>query len=167
VSEAGVGTDVAARLGLISPGSAPIKHAERGFDVEDGLRIGAAVGPWSCILGSPHALLPHMEHLSNALTAQSHGRKILFWYTQSASGGVVFEIHENGALRRRWAEAEGEVFENVGAPVPEEEGLVDRDNHEGGPLHSEWTVLDLAAKMTGISVDEHFEMDGPVYAAAP
>jgi hypothetical protein len=168
VSEAGVGKDLAARLGLIKPGSAPIKHGEKGFDVKDGLRIGAAAdGAWSCILGSPHALMPRMEHLSTALTEQSQGRKIFFWYTQSASGGVVFEIHENGALIRRWVEAEGEVFEDVGDPIPEEEGLVDRDNHEGGPLHSEWTVLDLAAKMTGISVDEHFDMAGPVYAAAP
>ncbi|WP_141513335.1 hypothetical protein [Ramlibacter sp. WS9] len=167
VSEAGVGKDLAERLGLIKPGSAPVKHAEKGFDVEDGLRIGAADGSWSCILGSPHALLPRMEHLSNDLTGQSHGRKILFWFTQSTSGGVVFEIHENGTLLRKWVEAEGKVFEDIGDAVPEEGGLVDRDTHEGGPLHSEWTVLELAARMTGISVDEHFDMDGPVYAAAP
>lgn len=165
VSEPNVGKDVATRLGLINSNGFP--HSEKGFDVGEGLRIGTTGAPWSVILGSPDALLPHMENLSGALTELSHARKILFWYTQSASGGVIFEIHENGALRRKWVEAEGQVFEEVGEPVPEEEGLVDRENHEGGPLHSEWTVLALVEKITGIKVDDHFEMDGLVYAAAP
>lgn len=165
VSEPNVGKDVATRLGLTK--SNGFAHSEKGFDVGEGLRVGITAAPWSVILGSPDALLPHMEKLSGALTELSQARKIVFWYTQSASGGVIFEIHENGALRRKWVEAEGQVFEDVGEPVPEEEGLVERENHEGGPLHSEQTVLALAEKITGIKVDDHFEMDGLVYAAAP
>lgn len=167
ISEPGVANEVATRLGLLKPGATPSQHAEKGFDLDDGIRIGDVEGKWSVILGSPDALLPRMDNLSDALTEESHGRSILFWYTQSATGGVIFEVHEDGVLRRRWVESEGEVFADIGQTIPEEEGLVDRLNHEGGPLHSERTVIDIAEKMTGISIEQHFEMGGPVYAAAP
>lgn len=164
VSQPGVGLELAARLGLLKLKGSPLRHAEPGFDLKDGLRIGDVSGSWSVILGSPYALLPRMETLSSALTEQSRGRRVFFWYTQSSNGGVIFEIHEDGALRRKWIESEGQIVEDVGTPVPEEEGLVDRLGHEGGPLHSEWTVIALAEKMTGLTVDDHFEMQGPVYA---
>ena len=167
VSEPGVGLELASHLGLIKRGASPIKHAESGFDVKDGVRIAAVPQSWSVILGAPRALLPRMSKLSQALTDQSKGRKILFWYTQSSTGGVMFEVHEDGVLQRKWIESEGQVIEDLGAPVPEEEGLVDRANHESGPLHSEWTVIAIAERMTGITVDQHFEMQGSVYAAAP
>lgn len=167
VSEPGVGLDVATSLGLVARGISPIKHTEPGFDVGDGIRVGVNTGAWSVLLGAPDALLPHMEGLTEKLSAQSGGRKVLFWYTQSSTGGVIFEVHENGALRRKWIESEGQVFEDIGTPTPEEEGMVDRAAHEGGPLHSEWSVIALAEKMTGVTVDQHFEMNGPVYAPAP
>jgi hypothetical protein len=167
ISEPGVAYTVATRVGLLDAGSAAVEHTAQGFDMKDGVRLGVAEGQWSLILASPDALLPLMDEMSRLLTEESKGRRILLWCAQSASGGAMFEVHEDGALKRRWVEAEGQVFEDVGEPVPEEAGLVDRQNHEGGPLHSEWTLLELAAKITGIAVDQHFEMNGPVYAAAP
>ena len=163
VSEPGVAKEVAIGLGLMAATASPVGHGEVGFDLQGGgIRLGE-VGGWSVILGSPEALWPHLETLSAKLAAQSPGRKIFFWLTESASGTVFFELHENGELRRKWAEGEGTVLEDVGEPIPEEAGVVDRENHESGPLHDEWTVMEIAEKLTGLSVDQQCDLEGPLY----
>jgi hypothetical protein len=162
----GRGREVAMDLAMIGPTEKPTNHNGRGFDVADGIRL-VDHGQWSVILLSPEVFYRVAETLSPSLSGLSRGGRVVSWYTQSASAGVVFEVHEAGDVRRRWVEAEGEILEDVGTPLQEEEGLIDPEDFEGGPHHDEWSVLALVERLTNISVDTHFEMTGVVYAAAP
>ena len=162
ISEPEVGLKSAVSLGLVKEGATPLKVADPGFPTDGDVRISCAKG-WSVVMLS---MEDDALRLSDLLSTLSKGRKVFFWCTQSTAGLVWFEMHIDGALRRRWGEAEEQVMEQIGEPLPEEHGLVDMTTYESGPIHDEWSMLSLTESLTGLSQDDHFENTGPMYAAA-
>ncbi len=99
------------------------------------------------------------------LKSASYGRVVFMWLTQSTCGGIWFELWKDGKLIRKWIEVEGTVVENFGPTIPQEsEGVF-----SGTPLNEdldEWSVIELAEAVTGISVSRIFDEPFTVFFAA-
>lgn len=138
-----------------------------GLDMEGACRIGTMNTTWRVALLSSRCYRQiRSDGFSDKLRTASLGGRIFFWFTASSTGEVLFELHEDGVLCRRWAESEGQVLANLGTPLAEEAGLVEPEQ-DGGPMHDEWSMLELAERLTGISEDQHFHMLGPTWPVAP
>jgi hypothetical protein len=164
LSGTGIALHAAVQLGFITEDSVQLdeSHLRTGFDLDEAIRV-LDTPSWSCILLSPEALLPHLENISTMLSELSENRKLFFWFTTSSSGAVLFECHEDGVMTRQWIEAEGQIMVDAGTALPEEHGLIDVENHEGGAFHDGSTVLRLVERLTGITPGAHHEMTGHVY----
>lgn len=166
VSEPDVGLSVAQALGLVQQDAIPLNGEEPGFPPAGVIRVATMHG-WSIVMADTDAFLPILDELSARLSSISVGRKVFCWVSQSTAACLLFELHENGALQRKWSECEGELLEQYGTPLRQEDGLKipDDDGFSGpGPTHDEWTMLALAQALVDLTEDEHFELTGEAYA---
>jgi hypothetical protein len=151
-------------LGLIPPDSS---SSERGsYDVLSESVVGiASVSGWGVIFCDSGVFLG-LEDALGKLSEASKGRRLFFWLTQSASGGLWFEAHEDGELKRKWLEVEGEVEENEGTPLPQEpEGFFNSDEDEEGE-RDEDALFELSDAVTGVSTEEVFACSFAIYPSA-
>jgi hypothetical protein len=166
ISEPDVGLSVAQVLGLLQQEVIPLHDVEPGFPPTGVLRVATMHG-WSIIMADTGVFLQTLNELSSRLSSLSLGRKIFWWVNQSTSASLLFELHDNGALQRRWSESEGEVLEQYGSPLVQEASRDPHDSNtssDSGPTHDEWTMLALSQAITGLTEDEHFELTGNAYA---
>lgn len=167
ISEPNVGLAAAVSLGLVRGDALPITSSEdSGFPSDNIVRV-ASWRDWSAVVAGTEIFIPIEKDLSSSLASLSIGRRVFCWVTQSTAGCVLFEFHDNGKLCRKWSECEGQILEEIGAPLLEEAGLVDMSTYECGPIHDEWSMLRLAQALVGLSEDEHFELQGTSYPTNP
>jgi hypothetical protein len=106
---------------------------------------------WLVYAADINQVLEHEEKLTEKLSPLSKNTKLFMWLTQNVTGALWFEYHENGELKRKWFEIEGEVQSNIGAPLPEEvKGMFTSEEDEDGE-RDEREVIKVAEKITGIN----------------
>jgi len=88
---------------------------------------------------------------SDELLELSQNKKIFFWVTVSAVGGVWFEYYQNGELVRNLVYVEGELAEDFGDKLKEEAFL------EDGEELDESDVIELSYRVMDISSDIMFD----------
>ena len=112
-------------------------------------------GRWCVLMGSiDHILDDSCGDIAEQLSAVSEKDEVLLLTSNDTSGGLWFEYHKNGTLKRRWVCACGEVEQNEGKPlndfdaktfgtaIDEEEGAPDTD-----------VLVKIAELITGLDWD--------------
>ena len=148
---------IAKASGLIDVLALPIRSVSDQSGIFHGEIGFAEYGGWALIFADPDMILDQGGFENFASRVGS--RKLLCWLTVSASGGLWFEIHENGRLVRKWVQGDGSVEENFGDEIPGEEGNFTMDPDGGG----EWEIVDFAGEITGITCDVLFKIAFEVY----
>lgn len=153
--------EFAVAAGLLPADARRLRAAADQSDIHDG-EIGLATTQgWHVVFANSGPFLD--GKMFARVASLSQGRTIFCWLTQSASGGLWFELSRDGVVLRKWFEVDGRVEHNFGNPLPEElPGMFGAEsNQEGG---DEWDIVDLAGKITGISDEELFAMPFDVYS---
>ncbi len=120
------------------------------------------ISDWGVILCDSNIFMEREEIIENLSTA-SRERRLFFWLTQSVTGGLWFEYHENGKSKRKWLEIEGKVIENEGAPLPQEpEDFFNEDEDEEGERDEE-KIFELVDAVTGITTKDIFACTFTLY----
>lgn len=161
VSGEGDPLEIAIAAGVLHPGARKLRAVADQSEIhENEIGIASAKG-WRVLFASSGPFLD--GEVFARLVSLSQGRTIFCWLTQSASGGLWFELSKDGGVVRKWFEVDGRVEHNLGSPLHEEHpGMFGPEsNQEGG---DEWDVVALAGKITGVSEDDLFAMPFDVYA---
>lgn len=155
---------LARQLNLIGTGSTESRPAAEQSEIGDD-EFGIAVqSGWGVLFLDSGPMLDF--EMTPMLSSASIQRQVFMWLTQSTSGGLWFEFHQGGRLARKWVEVEGEVVESFGPPLDQEPpGLFPAVPDTEGE-RDEWSVLAVAAAMTGISEDQLFSMPFSVFPIA-
>lgn len=151
-------------LGLVPT---DLSSSERGsYDVLSESVVGiASISGWGVIFCDSGVFL-ELEDALGKLSEVSDGRRVFFWLTQSTSGALWFEVHEDGELKRKWLEVEGEVEENEGIPLPQEpDGFFNSDEDEEG-VRDEDALFELSDAVTGVKTEEVFACSFAIYPSA-
>lgn len=159
-----VGDDISAleigqRLGILSATAKNIGQVNGALALGDRVLGVGRSGDWVLVCG--HSGLFFGNDPAAALDEISRTGRVFMWLTQSVTGGMWFEFHQDGAMRRRWVQIEGEVMECAGEPLPEEPaGMFSESADED---RDESHVIELGERVTGISFQSILEMELEVY----
>ena len=135
-------------MALISPESVAKDQGSLSDGAEDG-RIALLEDPnWHIILGDVRAFL--VDDISDRLSAVSSRGRVFCIIAESTSGGLVFELHENGKVRRKWMEVDGVVTANLGEPLPEEPHGLFTDSRDADGERDFWKAVTVAEGVTGL-----------------
>ncbi|MGR8934273.1 MAG: DUF6928 family protein [Gammaproteobacteria bacterium] len=154
--------DAAQSLGLFNDSMKKLETAAQGFPSPAELYL-SSYNDWGVILTEPQGLIDLVHEYHKELIKLSNVRKIFIWATQSVEGAVLFELVEDGHLKRRWYESGGIIIEQIGAALIEESNIIENDRDESGPYHDEWSMLKLTSNIVGISEDDHFTLQSTGY----
>jgi hypothetical protein len=148
-------------LGLLSKDFKCVKSGVDQSLIDDEEFGIAVISGWGVIFSDVGPFLE--KEYTDYLSEISKDKKLFYWLTESASGGLWFEYFINGTLIRKWVEIEGEVAVNYGQELPEEPSGLFTSDYDEEEERDEWALFDLAEKLTGISTDIMFDGQYNVY----
>lgn len=90
------------------------------------------------------------KNFISTLTRLSKQTDIFMVLTQSITGGLWFEYHQQGELKRQWIEVEGEILSNLGEPISYESSFITKESYE----RNEWELFDMIKQVTGFDLNE-------------
>ena len=112
-------------------------------------------GRWYVLMGSiDHCLDDSLGNIGEQLSAVSEKGEALLLTSNDTSGGLWFEYHKNGKLKRRWICACGEVEHNDGKPLNDFDAKTfgtEIDEEEGTPETD--ILVKIAEQITGPAWD--------------
>ena len=124
-------------------------------------------GRWCVLMGSiDHCLDDGLGDIGEQLSAASEKGEVLLLTANDTSGGLWFEYHKNGQLKRRWLCADGEVEHNDGEPLNDFDAQTfgaEIDEEEGTPETD--ILVKIAELITGLAWAT-LSGSGTVYATA-
>lgn len=115
---------------------------------------------WNVMMGNSAQCFD--ELLTDQLSAASKHGEILMMLSQDVTGGLWFEYHKDGDLRRQWICIEGEVHANIGRPLNDidAENFTDCVDIENMPSFE--TLTKLAETITGVCFND-LQTSGIIY----
>ena len=134
-----------------------VEFATENFDAilngvdEDEVADGT-VDDYRLIIMEPSLFLD--EKLTDILSSISVDGSVFMLFIQNVTGGIWFEYHEQGMLKRQWVEIESVIQSNLGASLNDLDATIFADSSDENEPRDPQKALELAEDVMGIKFDK-------------